>query len=217
MTLEIDPDAVRWSAPPAERDGRPLLIVMHGRGSNEQDLFALASDLPAEFVVAALRAPIAEMGGWSWWQAGGDNLPGDPLAENVDAAAAAVLRWLDAQPFAPSLVGTLGFSQGGVMAVHVLRHDIERIAFAVTLAGFLVSGDQPSDAALAIHRPPAFWGRGSVDPLFTRELIDRTTPWLERHTTLEARLYDGVAHTISRDELDDVVAFLDARLTPVVE
>lgn len=212
MTLEIDPDAVLWSAEPSERDGRPLLVVMHGRGSNEQDLFGLAPELPPQFVVASLRAPIAEMGGWSWWQAGGDNLPGDPLAENVDRAALAVHRWLDALPFTPSSIGTLGFSQGGAMSVHVLRHDIERVEFAVNLAGFVISGEQASDAALAIHRPPVFWGRGSVDPLFTPELIERTTPWLEAQATLEAHVYEGVAHTISREELDDVVTFLEAQL-----
>lgn len=212
MTLEIDPDAIRWSAPAAERDGRPLLVVMHGRGSNEDDLFGLAGDLPGEYVIASLRAPVAEGPGWSWWQAGGVNLPGDPAAESVDTAVAAVTTWLDALPFTPSLVGTLGFSQGGVMAVHALRRDLDRVAFAVDIAGFLVSGEQESDAALAIHRPPVFWGRGSDDGLFTPEVVARTEPWLAAHTTLEAHVYEGLGHSISRDELDDVVAFLKKQL-----
>ena len=36
-TLTIDTDAVLWSAPAAERAGRPLLVLMHGYVSNEQD------------------------------------------------------------------------------------------------------------------------------------------------------------------------------------
>lgn len=210
MTLDLDPDAIRWNAEPGERDGRPLLVVMHGRGSDEQDLFALAPELPDEYVVASVRAPLPEGGGWSWWET---VVSGNPDAERVDAAASAVTTWLDALPFAPTVVGTLGFSQGGAMAIHLLRRDVQRIAFAVNLAGFLVAGDQEGDAALAVSRPPAFWGRGGADPLFTPELVERTAAWFPAHTDATVRVYDGLGHSISRDELDDVVAFLRARLT----
>ena len=209
MTIDLDADAILWSAPPAERDGRALLVVMHGRGSDEHDLFALAPELPKEFVIASLRAPIGEGPGWSWWEPGG--VHGDPSAEEVDRSAAAVLTWLDALPFTPSKVGTLGFSQGGAMATHLLRRDVARIRFAVNLAGFLVSGEQEGDAALAVSRPPVFWGRGGDDGLFQGELaslVTRTEPWLAAHTTAEVVVYDGLGHSISRDELDDVAAFL---------
>ena len=101
MTPEIDPDAVLWSAGPAERDGRPLLITMHGRGSDEKDLFTLVPDLPSTFVIASLRAPVAEQAGWSWWEPGNPNPSGNPSAESVDAAADAVLAWVDTLPFTP--------------------------------------------------------------------------------------------------------------------
>ena len=209
MTVDLDPDAIRWNAPAGERDGRPLLVVMHGRGSNEADLFGLAPELPPEYVVASLRAPLPEGPGWSWWQDGGRH--GDPGSEWLDAAAGAVITWLDALPFTPTRVGTLGFSQGGAMATHLLRRDVARISFAVNLAGFLISGEQEGDAALAVSRPPVFWGRGADDPLFQgelAELVGRTEPWLAAHTTAETHVYPGLGHSISRDELDDVVDFL---------
>jgi phospholipase/carboxylesterase len=208
--VALDPDAVLWNAPAGERDGRPLLVVMHGRGSDEQDLFALAPDLPPDYVVAALRAPLAEGSGWSWWEPGA---PGDPDSEQVDLAAAAVSTWLDALPFAPSTVGALGFSQGGAMATHLLRRDVARIRFAVNLAGFLISGEQEGDAALAVSRPPVFWGRGSVDPLFTAQVIERTAAWLPGHTDPEIHVYPDLGHSISRDELDDVTRFLRTELS----
>ncbi|MEO8262041.1 MAG: dienelactone hydrolase family protein [Pseudolysinimonas sp.] len=208
MSLELDPDAILWSAPAAERDGRPLLVVMHGRGSNEEDLFGLAPDLPAEYVIASLRAPIAEGPGWSWWET---EISGNPDAERVDSAAAAVTTWLDSLSFTPSRIGALGFSQGGAMATHLLRRDVERIAFAVNLAGFVISGEQVGDAALAVSRPPVFWGRGTHDPLFTPDIVERTESWLPGHTTPEVHEYPGLGHSISRDELDDVVGFVSAR------
>jgi phospholipase/carboxylesterase len=210
MSIDLDPDAILWSAPAAERDGRPLLVVMHGRGSDESDLFALAPELPAEYLIASVRAPIAEFDGWSWWQPGADG--GNPTAENVDVSAAAVTRWLDALPFAPSTVGALGFSQGGAMATHLLRRDVERIRFAVNIAGFIVSGEQEGDAALAVSRPPVFWGRGADDELFTPEIVARTERWLPEHSTSQVRVYPGLGHSISREELADVVAFLHSIL-----
>jgi phospholipase/carboxylesterase len=212
MTIDLDPDSILWNAPAAERDGRPLLVVMHGRGSDEQDLFALAPELPQDFVIASLRAPIPEGPGWSWWEPGG--VHGDPAAEEVDRSAAAVTRWLDALPFTPTAVGTLGFSQGGAMATHLLRRDVARIAFAVNLAGFLISGEQEGDAALGVSKPPVFWGRGADDDLFRGELaslVTRTEPWLAACTTPEVHVYPGLGHSISRDELDDVGAFLRSR------
>ena len=214
MTIDLDPDAILWSAPAADRDGRALLVVMHGRGSDERDLFALAPQLPDEYLIASLRAPIAEGPGWSWWEPGG--VHGDPAAEEVDRAVAAVITWLDSLPFTPSRIGTLGFSQGGAMATHLLRRDVARIAFAVNLAGFLVSGEQEGDAALAVSRPPVFWGRGAQDELFRGELaslVTRTEPWLATHATADVHVYPGLGHSISREELDDVNAFLRKRLS----
>lgn len=211
MTRDLDPDAIVWNAAADDREGRPLLVVMHGRGSDERDLAALAPELPGEYVIASLRAPIAEGPGWSWWEPGGRH--GDPDAEDVDASAAGVLRWLDALPFTPGTVGALGFSQGGAMSTHLLRRAPGRIAFAANIAGFLISGPQEGDAALAVSRPPVLWARGGADELFTPELVERTAPWLATHAEATVRVYPGLGHSISREELDDIAGFLRAQLT----
>ena len=211
MSTSIDPEAALWNAEPDEREGRPLLVLMHGRRGDPADRFAMAPALPAEFVIVSVRAPIAEEGTWSWFDPV-RNPSGDPLAEDADHAADAVLRWLDTLPFTPSLIGMLGFSQGGAMATHVLRRGAERIGFAVNLAGYVVRGEQRTDALLAATRPPAFWGRGADDALFTTELVERTAGWLERHTALESHVYEGLDHAVSPQETADVAAFLRHRI-----
>jgi phospholipase/carboxylesterase len=167
--------------------------------------------LPAGFAVASVRAPIAEGFGWSWFEAD-VNPPGDPHPENADLAADAVLEWLHGLDWVPPHVGTLGFSQGGAMSVHLMRRDPYRFDFAVNLAGFVVRGEQLADAALAVRRPHVFWGRGADDPLFTAEVLHRTEPWLSRHATLTTGHYAGLGHSVSPDQLRDVALFLQARL-----
>jgi phospholipase/carboxylesterase len=51
--MQIDSSAVLWSAPERERAGRPLLVLLHGYGSHEGDLFGMAPGLPLEPVIAA--------------------------------------------------------------------------------------------------------------------------------------------------------------------
>jgi len=209
--LPLDAAATVWSVPEGQRRDRPLVIVMHGRGSDENDLAAFFPDLPATFVYASVRAPVEEGPGWSWFEPGNGNESGDPTAANADRAADGVLDWLDGLGWQPPLIGTLGFSQGGAMSTHVLRRDPGRVRFAVNLAGFAVRGEQPTDPALARARPPVFWGRGAEDGLFTPELVARSESWLTAHTSLEEQVYPGLGHLWSREELDDVVEFLGSR------
>jgi phospholipase/carboxylesterase len=206
-TLLIDPVPVIWSLPEAQRAGRPLLLLLHGKGSHEGDLAGLITRLPEGFVIASLRAPIPDGPGFSWFVG---NVPGDPASAAVDAAADAVLAWLDGLPFPPVSVGLLGFSQGGVISVQTLRRAPERIAFALNLSGFVASGSEPGDAAISRH--PVFWGRGDADVVITPAAVDRTAAWLPAHVDLTAAVYRGLPHSISAEELDDIEAFLLARL-----
>ncbi len=201
----IDADAVLWSASGADRAARPLLLILHGFGSDEGDLFSLAPHLPLEPVIASLRAPLAASQGWAWFPI---SAPDGLSAIDVDAAALGVLEWLDGLPEAPASVGLLGFSQGGAMALQLLRHAPDRFAFAVQLSGFVAGGERASDARLASRRPPVFWGRGSADAVIPPEAIDRTRAWLPGHSTLTERIYEGMPHSVSQAELGDIVAFL---------
>jgi phospholipase/carboxylesterase len=203
----IDPALVQWSAAPDARTGRPLVVLLHGYGSDERDLFGLAAHLPDAYDYAAVRAPLTPpwpAPGYSWYPIEG--LDGrDPDA--VTAAAHDVLRWLDAAA-SGAPVGLLGFSQGAAVALQALRLDPERIAFAVNLSGYVAPGALPHDADLAERRPPVFWGRGTHDEVIPSALVAHTTDWLPAHSDLSGRVYPGLAHSVSADELDDVRTFL---------
>jgi phospholipase/carboxylesterase len=205
----IDDAAVLWSAAGADQVDRPLLLVLHGYGSHEGDLFSLAPHLPLEPVIAALRAPLQAPApvtdGWAWFPI---SEPGSPAPAPVAAAVTAVLDWLDALPQQPPSIGLLGFSQGGAMALELLRAAPDRFSFAVNLSGFAASGPHYSDAELAEHPLPVFWGRGTADTVIPTSAIERTQAWLPGHSTLTERIYEGLPHSISQAELGDVVNFL---------
>lgn len=203
----IDPTAVMWSAPEADRAGRPLIVLLHGYGSHEGDLFGLAPYLPLDAVIASLRAPRPAGPGFAWYDL--DPELNASRIDGGDAAARGILHWLDTQN--ASSVGVIGFSQGGAMAVHLLRHSPERFVWAVSLAGFVLEGDAPADARLAAQRPPVFWGRGTADKVIPQRFVDHAQSWLPQHVDLTERIYEGLGHGISESELNDVLAFLRAQ------
>lgn len=211
--LSIDPNAVIWSAGEADRGGRPLLVLLHGYLSHEGDLFQLAPYLPLQPVIASLRAPIDMEVGYAWYPL---DSPGEPSGASVDAAARAVLDWLDTLGVGADTaaqVGLLGFSQGGAVAVQLMRHAPDRFGYAVQLSGYVSPGALIGDARLAERMPPVFWGRGTLDEVIPSHAITYTDAWLPEHSTLENRIYEGVAHGISEPELADVSEFIRANLS----
>lgn len=207
----IDPTLTLWSAPPEERTGRPLLVLLHGYGADERDLFGLVPYLPAEPVVAAVAAPLPPpfpAPGRSWYPIEG--LHGRS-PEGVTAAAASLLAWIDGLPERPASIGLLGFSQGAAVALQAMRLEPERFAFVVALSGYAAGGAMPRDAELRELRPPVFWGRGSNDDVIPAEAIDWTNQWLPDHSELSGRIYPGLTHSISEQELADIRRFLETR------
>ena len=67
MTETTYQPVVAWSKPEQERAGKPLLVLLHGYGANEQDLLSLVPGLPEEFAVASVRAPLAMGPGFTWF------------------------------------------------------------------------------------------------------------------------------------------------------
>lgn len=210
--LEIDDAAVAWSEPVDRLGKRPLVVLLHGRGSNEHDLMQLVSLLVPDAVYAAPRAPIPFMGdlGFTWFPPAA---PGLPAPEGAAAATRGILAWLDrVHPSGP--VAVVGFSQGGALAIHLMRFAPERFVGFVNLSGFVIGAEAPADARLPLLRPALFWGRDVDDPAIPVVATEATEAWLPANSTLTRVRYPGVGHGISRDEVDDVRSFLERVLTP---
>jgi len=208
-SVEIDRSAVHWAR---QNEALPLLLLLHGYGSDERDLFSLVPFLPEGATVASLPAPLPApwpMSGRSWYSI--DELERrDPAS--VTAAADAVLRWIDAEAGEASSIALLGFSQGASVALQAARRDPERVAAVVNLSGYAAPGDLPGDTELRERRTPMFWGRGSRDDVIPPALIVHTAQWLPDHAELTGRVYPGLTHSVSEEELADVRRFLDGWL-----
>jgi len=189
----------------ADRAGKPLLVLLHGLGSDEGDLFQLSPYLPLGHVIAAPRGPIASGAGWSWFDVAAPRPA--PLNESADVLA----EWLAAERGGATSVVLLGFSQGGVLAMQTLRRHPDLVDAVVLLSGIADDSVDPGDPELEVLRPPVFWGRGTTDAVIPAEQVVATRDWLEEHSTLTERIYEDVGHWITDAELGDVHSFVRAR------
>lgn len=200
----LDADAALWSEPLGDK---PLVVLLHGYGSDERDLFSLHDHLPSAFTYAAVRAPLAPpfpMSGHSWYPIDGLQSR-DPAG--VTAGAEALLEWL--APLGERRVGLVGFSQGAAVSLQAMRLAPERFDFVVNLSGYAAGGSAPGDETLKTARVPVFWGRGSADEVIPPEAIDHTTQWLPDHSELVGRVYPGLGHAVSAQEIEDLSRFLE--------
>lgn len=207
--MRIDSDAVMWSAPERERAGRPLLVLLHGFGSNEGDMFAYARSLPLEPVIASVRAPLQVGAGYNTWFPSDDANVEERL-ESIAGTAGALLDWIDTTT--STGIGLLGLSQGGAMALELMRERPDAFDYVVQLSGFVLPSTHAGDARLAERKPPVFWGRGTTDDVIPASLVDHTREWLQQHSTLTAGIYEGLGHEVSARELNELSAFIRSHL-----
>jgi phospholipase/carboxylesterase len=191
-------------------DADPLLLLLHGYGSNEQDLPSLVPHLPGGLAFASVRAPLTVgPGSYAWVPIA---VPGRPDPAVVADSTAALLTWLDGHVAPERVVVPLGFSQGGLMATQLLRARPDRFAAALVLSGFVLDQASAADEALAARRVPVFFGHGDADPVIAPDATQRASAWLADHTDVTERTYAGLAHGISADELADVRSFVQSHL-----
>lgn len=171
----------------------PLVVLLHGRGSSEREIISLADQLPTGPAYAAVRAPIAEGGGYAWFANRGI---GRPIAESLADSMAWFRTWLDAAAPAGRQVILVGFSGGAAFAGGLILADPQRFSGAAILYGTLPfeAGVPVTPARLA--GLPVFVAQGDQDKVIPRELLDRTWQYLltDSSATAQARRDPGGHH-----------------------
>jgi phospholipase/carboxylesterase len=128
---------------PAPGERSPLLLLLHGIGSNELSMAALAGAFDPRFVVVSARSPI-ELGQYAYGWFHSRFTPQGPRIDAAEAEAAwkHVARFIDElvteYDADPAHVFIAGFSQGGIMALATLLTAPEKLAGVVCMSGRLL-------------------------------------------------------------------------------
>ncbi|WP_298210027.1 dienelactone hydrolase family protein [Acidovorax sp.] len=204
--------------PAAANTPRPwLLVLMHGVGSNEQDLFSLAPQIPGRFHVLSLRAPYRMGPGAHAWfdfsiEPNGERTINEPQeAQSRALVAQAVESAAEQLGIPPERVVVGGFSQGGIMALSLLLTRPALLQAGLVWHSRLLPQVVPLTAPADALRGKQLWlSHGTQDnviPLASAQAIARHMAPLP--VTVAYHEFPG-AHEIRPAELAATVAWLEA-------
>jgi phospholipase/carboxylesterase len=204
----IDEGAVVWSHPEGERDGRPLVLFLHGYGGRESDWAAWFTHLRPGTVGASVSAPARAADGWAWADFDQPGMTHSRVLRELSATARGVRTWVERLPV--GRIALVGWSQGGALAVHLLRQQPDRFVSAAVVAGFVA--DTRPHAGVRARRPPVWYGMGGRDDVIPAAMAERSRRWLSEHTTATLVDLPDEDHMLSPTFVGPALAFTAAAL-----
>ena len=129
--------------PKTKLDKNPLLLLLHGYGSNEEDLYSFASELPEEYYVISVRAPYDMMyGSYAWYAINFDADENkfsdhDQAIESRDLIAKFIEELIENYPIDANNITLIGFSQGCILSYAVALSYPEKVQRVVAMSGYL--------------------------------------------------------------------------------
>jgi len=203
---------VVWRRPAKRGASTPLVVLLHGRGADENDLIDLANDLPRGFGCVSIRGPLElPEGGYRWFE---DRGVARPVAKSLRAAVDGVRAWVDGPATAEydrTRTFLLGFSAGMMTAGALVLDDPARFAGAVLLSGAMAldGGDATPGRLTGL---PIFLAHGSADMMIPPNLVLSTQRYLRERSGAEFTEHTYPReHSIARREISDIATWLDER------
>ncbi|MHC8361347.1 alpha/beta hydrolase [Pseudomonas sp. LS2P72] len=197
-----------------ESRNQPLVIFLHGYGSNEQDLFDIKDELPAPYNYLSVRAPmVIEEGRYQWFRQKGDGAY-DGETDDLKTSGAVLLDFVAqaAKKYhtEPNKVFLVGFSQGAMMSYEVALRHPEAVGGIAALSGRILpvlrSELKPDEKR---QKLAIFIGHGTADTLLSyNDGTDADSLLQSLSLKPEFHAYPGVGHSISAVEMQDLSAWL---------
>ncbi|RUA12936.1 MAG: phospholipase [Flavobacteriia bacterium] len=183
---------------------KPAIFLFHGYGSNEEDLFSFAPELPSELMVLSVKAPYdLEPFGHAWYAINFDAEYGKwSDDEQAKESREKIVTFIDEAIKAYNLdeenITLLGFSQGTILSYAVALSYPEKIKNVVALSGYINERILVDDYAEKDHDNLRIYAsHGQVDQVIPLEWAQQAPELLKKlgidHTFEEFPIGHGVS------------------------
>lgn len=173
--------------PKVKLDKNPLLLLLHGYGSNEEDLFSFASELPEEYYVISARAPFDMTYGSYAWYAINFDADENKFSDIGQARASRdiIANFIDelvaSYPIDANNVTLIGFSQGSILSYAVALSYPEKVQRVVAMSGYLNTEIAVDDfAENSFDTLKIFASHGTVDQVIPVDWARNSIPVIEK-------------------------------------
>jgi phospholipase/carboxylesterase len=176
-----------YKAPLHTSEASPVIIMLHGFGSDENDLFSFSSELPNNYTIISLKAPIPmQPHGNAWYNIYFDTADGKfSDTEQAIISRDLVVKCIDEIIYNYNIkkddITLLGFSQGTILSFAIGLSYPEKIKNIIGLSGYvneelLVEGYTEKD----FSKLNIYSSHGTMDQIIPIEWAQKTKPFLEK-------------------------------------
>lgn len=193
----------------------PVLIMLHGYGSNESDLFDIAKGVDERFITFSLRAPYEVKGqGYCWFNL--DFLPEKKFKYNYSEVKKSASRILDfinqacrAYKADSTQVFIMGYSQGAMLSYEMAFAYPDKIKGIAALSGFILpETKQIKSNPTKLANVNFFMAHGQMDQVVDIKDAESTFKFIQsKKLKVEYKTY-SMPHAINGQELNDIKAWL---------
>ncbi|RDI14550.1 alpha/beta hydrolase [Flavobacterium sp. AG291] len=203
--------------PKVKKDKNPLLLLLHGYGSNEEDLFSFAQHLPDEYFIVSARAPynLPQYSGHAWYAITFDS-DMNKFSDDKQAIESRdlIVRFIDeiiaTYPIDADNVTLVGFSQGAILSYAVALTYPEKVSRVLALSGYLnmdIVGK--SLHAEDVSKVRFFISHGTVDQVIPVEWA-RKAPEFLKNLGLDVEYHEyNAGHGVAPQNFYDMVNWLN--------
>lgn len=201
----------RYISPGKKSERERVVVVLHGLGDSWRGFTFLPEALGIdEFSYLLVNAPDSYYGGFSWYDFGGDPVPGIIRSRELIFQ---LLKELNEQGVAYSDIFLFGFSQGCLMAIDVGLRCPEVLGGICAISGHVAFMEEyPEDFSSVAKQQHFLLTHGHNDPMVPFEPAAQQFQRLHKMgIDLEFKAYDKV-HTILQNELNDIALWFRGRI-----
>ncbi len=165
---------------------RPVIIMLHGYGSDENDLFSFASELPSKYAVISLKAPYPmQPYGNAWYAIHFDNIDGkwsddSQAIESRDKVANCIDEIIEKYKIDEENITLLGFSQGTILSFSVALSYPQKVKNIIGLSGYINEAIFKDNYRNNDFKNLSIYSsHGSVDQVIPVDWARKTKPFLK--------------------------------------
>ncbi|MBT33293.1 MAG: esterase [Thalassobius sp.] len=196
---------VRESALKTEK--APVLILLHGVGSNEKDLFSFADFIDEKYLVVSAQGPYnLGVNRYGWYEVNFSNGKPQINADQAEKSRLALINFIDEivekYNADSQKVYLMGFSQGAIMSYSVALSQPEKVAgFAAFSGRVLDTTKQNASKSDQLSKLKVYLAHSRNDQVLSFQYAEEAHKMLESlNIETTYRVFDD-GHSISRENL----------------
>lgn len=194
----------------------PTIIMLHGRGADEEDLPGLARYFDPELMVISVRAPypFLQGGGFTWYEF---DVGGSPEPVMFRTSYEKLFTFVDdilgAYPIDPTRLFLLGFSMGTVMSHSLALTRPGLFKGILANSGYIPEGTHLNFAWKQLAGLNVFLAHGIHDPVIPVQLSRHAKGLYEQSPAILEYHEYAMAHQISQESIADMSEWLSRLVT----